>query len=132
MVDDLEEKIEEGGPETSLKDEDEYFSGDRKKMEKALVEIEIQRRRIRWVAIILAVCVMFTAGCLEWAILSRLLSSGSEFGDALVIWAISPIVSITVITIFLLMGAFGKNRDNDIRRFPGSTLARAASGNGSS
>ena len=61
--------------------------------------------RLRKIAVSVAVVTIVAMGILEYCIVSNI-SHWEKMGDWLVFWAIAPIISITVIVTFLLIGAF--------------------------
>ena len=81
-------------------------------MQKALIDIEVQRKWIRTGAVVVAIMVIVGAAALEWLIVCQLLYSKTPNSGFLAAWAIAPIVSITLVTAFLLLGAFAKQSDN--------------------
>ncbi len=67
--------------------------------------IEKHHMSLRWVAVAIAIAAMLAAGGVEIHVLCNL-SNMQDLGDVVVFLAIAPIVSITVIVMFLLLGAF--------------------------
>lgn len=107
--------------------EENTFGIHHDKFMKATASAESQKWYLRGVALVLAVAVILAAGFLEWLILFKL-SDKFKDNDALLFLAISPIVAITAITIFILIGVFQGFRDKDMQRLPGSTAIRSFSG----
>lgn len=136
MIDDLS-KIESGNkPSEPPQDETGYFRDDSDRMQNALIEIEVQRKTIRIWAVYVAVAVIFGAAALEGLIVHRLLYSYQPDTGFLAAWAISPIVSITIVTTFLLLGAFRENKedpsDSVVSNLASALLRLTARGSGSS
>ncbi len=69
--------------------------------------------RVRWFAISVAILIIVAAGLLEWKILDRL-DEWKGMGDFVVLLGIAPILSITIIVVFILIGAFKKPGDAEI------------------
>ena len=82
-----------------------------------------------------AIAVIVGAAALEWLIVCQLLYSHPTDAGFLAAWAISPIASITLVTAFLLLGAFKKGQDDQsdsVVSSLASSLARlTAKGGGS-
>ena len=100
------------------------------KLAEALVRMERQRYWLRFWACIAALVVVIGAALMEWAILCHIMSPYSETGDLFILLAVSPIIAITLITIFVLMGVFRGFHERDMEKFPTGALIQAASGNG--
>lgn len=66
---------------------------------------------------------------LEYMIFSSL-ENFAEANDMIFVYAIAPIVSVTLIVIFLLLGAFRGFRERDMESLPIETAGRAMTGNG--
>ena len=77
--------------------------------------------KLRWVAIAIAIVIIFVTGYSEFYIPSRL-DHWKEIGDFVVLLGIAPILSITIIVTFILIGAFKKPGDSEIR-LPGAVQA---------
>ena len=93
--------------------------------------MERQRWWLRGGAFIAALLAMVAAGYLEWRLLMHILAPCSKAGDLLILLAVSPIVSVTLILIFVLIGVFRGFREGDLRSIPLETAGKAAFGNGS-
>ena len=93
--------------------------------------MEAQRWWFRATVGAVALIVIVAAGVLEWIVVMHILSPGSDIDDLLFIWAVAPIVSITVIVIFLLIGVFRGFSGKDMERLPSSAAAGMVGMNGS-
>ena len=69
--------------------------------------------RLRWIAIGVAVAMIVAAGLLEIKILERL-EEWKEIGNFIVLLGIAPILSITSIVTFILIGAFKNPGDAEV------------------
>ena len=69
---------------------------------------------------------------MEWMVLCRIFAQGSQSNDLLVFLAITPVVSITLIVIFVLVAVFRGFREKDLADVPAGSLGRMLGGNGSS
>lgn len=74
---------------------------------------------IRISALVVAIVVIFAIAALEIWILLRF-ESWQNLGDFVVFVAITPILSITVIVVFILIGSFKRSDDADI--YPSSMM----------
>ena len=108
--------------------EDRVFGSHHENLVKAAASTEWQKWYFRAIALCLAVVVVLAAGFLEWLILFKLSNGQFKDNDAFLFLAISPIASITAITIFVLIGVFQGFRDKDMQRLPGSTAVRSFGG----
>lgn len=82
--------------------------------------LDRHRIRIRWAAIGVAIIVILAIGAVEFYIL-KCLTKLQELGDLGVLLAISPILSITVIVTFILIGSFKRSADSEINLPVGAT-----------
>ena len=69
--------------------------------------------KLRWVAVGVAIFVIIAAGILEVYILHHF-ELWQGLGDFVVFLAITPIMSITIIVIFILIGSFRKPSDAEM------------------
>ena len=69
--------------------------------------------KLRWCAIVIAVLIILATGYLEFVILDRL-DDWKELGNLIVLLGIAPILSITIIVTFILIGAFKQPGDTEI------------------
>lgn len=81
--------------------------------------------RLRWAAIHVAILVILATGILEVYILLHL-TSWQKLGDFVVLLAIAPIISVTVVVTFILIGSFKKSADSEIN-LPATTRRVAQS-----
>ena len=91
--------------------------------------MERQRYWLRAIACGVALLVAAAAGYLEWELLKYILAPCSQAGDLFVLLAISPIASITLILIFVLIGVFRGFRESDLNALPLETASKVAFGN---
>ncbi|MDE2814435.1 MAG: hypothetical protein OXM01_15495 [Gemmatimonadota bacterium] len=109
----------------------EALSSHHESLAEVLVRMERQRYWLRLCACVAALLVVIAAGILEWILLQHLLKTSSETEGLFVLLAISPIVSITLILIFVLIGVFRGFRESDLNAVPLETAGKMAFGNGS-
>lgn len=85
-----------------------------------------QHRWLQWIAVGVSVIVILGFSCLLYHLTHKIfLGTQSELPDSvLVAMFVTPIVSITTITIFLLIGVFRKFKDKGIDNIPVSNLVR--------
>lgn len=87
-----------------------------------------QQRWIRWIAIGLGILVILGFSCLLYHLVHSVFLDGkvklSE--SVLVAVFVTPIVSISTITIFLVVAVFRKFKSKDIENVPFSNIAREA------
>lgn len=95
---------------------------------RALVLMEKQRHWLRGIACFVALVVVVAAGYLEWEILKYILDPNSQTGNLFFVLAVSPIASITLIVIFVLIGVFRGFRDKDMTNIPAETAMKVVSG----
>ena len=78
-----------------------------------LNRLEKHHINLRRSAVVTAIVVMIAASILEGYILCSL-DTWKELGDFIVLLAIAPILSITIIMTFILIGSFKKPDDSDV------------------
>ena len=78
-----------------------------------LRQLDKHHIRLRWCAIAIAIVIIIFGGYLEFEILDRL-DEWKEIGDLVVLLGIAPILSITIIVTFILIGAFKQPGDAEI------------------
>ena len=101
------------------------------RLAKAIADMEAQRWWFRATVGAVALIVIVAAGALEWIVVKHILSPCSDIDDLLFVWAVSPIASITLIVIFLLIGVFRGFRERDLSALPLQTASKGTFGNGS-
>lgn len=69
--------------------------------------------RLRWCAIGIAIVIIIITGYLEFLILDRL-EDWKDIGNSVVLLGIAPILSITIIVTFILIGAFKQHEETEI------------------
>ena len=94
----------------------------------AQLKIELQRFTLRRWAFLGVVAVVLAAGCLEYLILGYIMDLHTIPPNAFIFLAISPIASITLIMIFILIGVFQGYLETDMKKLPGETMAKVAAG----
>ena len=85
--------------------------------------LEKHHMALRWIAVIVAILVILAASVLEIWVL-RHLPRWESMGDLTVLLAITPMVSVTIIVAFILIGVFRRSGDKEMDL---SSLARIAS-----
>lgn len=119
------ENVIEGDPLTSeAKELQEHLN----QRHESLIEDQKQRRAMRkhvlWVA---GVVIVFMMGLIVADIyLATYGTQGQVGGSVRIALFVSPIVSITTITIFLLVGAFRGFREKDMKNLPVSAIVSEA------
>lgn len=98
---------------------------------RVLYLMERQRYWLRAIACGVALLVAAAAGYLEWKLLKYILAPCSQASDLFVLLAISPIASITLILIFVLIGVFRGFRESDLNALPLETAGKVTFGNDS-
>ena len=88
--------------------------------------MEKQKVWLRWGASVVGLLALIFAGVLECLILNYIMDPHTTTGDLFVVLAVSPIASITLIVIFLLIGAFRGFLDKDMTNLPANAVVRAA------
>ena len=76
----------------------------------------------------LAVIVMGAFGYLEYVVLSHLLAPCNQADVLFVVLAVSPIVAVTAIVIFLLIGVFRGYRNTDMAHLPVEAILKGLGG----
>lgn len=89
-----------------------------------LGRLGVQTWWLRPIVFVLSVIVIIWLGYLEYRILHYVMKPCSDSGDAFVLLAVSPILAITAIVIFLLIGVFRGYRDSDMGRLPIVTIGK--------
>ena len=119
-----------GGGRSGAQEADSLRKNHYDRLAKSIADMEAQRWWFRGVVGAVALIAMVAAGILEWVILTHILSPCSNTDDLFFILAVSPIVSITLIVIFMLMGVFRGFSEKDMERLPSSTASSMAGMNG--
>ncbi len=93
-----------------------------------LNQLDKHHMKLRWVAVIVAILAVIAAGVLETFILYNP-PLWQSLEDVIVFLAIAPIVSITIIVTFALIGSFKKSGDAEMNlpstaRLVGQSLSR--------
>lgn len=122
--------IREDPPDTprdfSLAAEEMRFLGlHQERLNKVRVQIEKQRLYSRWVVLSFAIAVVIGLAILECSVLEYIFFATEQDVGSLVWLAISPIVSITLIVIFTLIGAFRGFREGDLNALPWKPAGKA-------
>ncbi len=73
---------------------------------------------LRWISIGVALLAIAGFGYLELLLLRYAMYSSFGLGDLFFVWAISPVVSITAIMIFILIGVFRGFRGAELDGMP--------------
>ena len=129
MSDDID-KIRDSVPSHGTVLETSYYTADSQRaMEDALTKLVVQQKWIRWCAIGLAIMVISLAVVVEYVLLCEIIRYGTPDIDNFVVLAITPIASITVITISVLFGAFSRGR-NPVSSSAMQAVRNFAGGNG--
>lgn len=87
-----------------------------------------QRIWLRWIAVIAAGTVIIAYGVLEWRLLQYLLECQTEISDLFILLAIAPLLGITIIIVFVLLGVFRGFKESDAHHFPTEAASKALIG----
>ena len=83
---------------------------------------------MRWLAFSIALAAALSAAYLEYLVLTYIMNPCTKSGDSLLALSIAPVASITLIVIFMLLGAFQGFKDKDLKTIPGETLLSKSTG----
>ena len=92
------------------------------------VKAEKQKIFLRWIVVCLSVIALVLLVVLEVFVLCKILETPRPKGQSWVVLAISPIVAVTTIIVFLIIGVFRNFRETDMNKFPVGTAARNMTG----
>lgn len=87
-----------------------------------------QRILLRWIIVAAAAIVILAYGYLEWLLLDYLFECRTEASDLFIILAVSPVVGVTVIVVFVLIGVFRGYRESDTQYLPTEIVGKTVFG----
>ena len=73
---------------------------------------------LRWIAVGGTGIVIFVLGIIEWIILFELIDNKSGFSESFIVLAISPVIAVTTILVFFLVGVFRAYKDTNAKLIP--------------
>lgn len=106
--------------------EGESFAAHNESILDAWAKMEWQRYWLRFFACGCALVVVAVIGYLEWKVMCRILSADAKLESSLVLLAIVPIASVSLIVVALLIAVFRGSRENDLNRLPLEIASKTA------
>ena len=111
--------------------EDWMIGSAQEQLAKARVRMERQRYWLRLSACVAALSVVILAVYMVWLILDYIMMPCSKADGLFYVLAVSPVVSITLIVITVLISVFRGFHENDLNKVPSEAAFKSAFGNGS-
>ena len=121
---------DDGGVGIADESEEKVFSKHEEALNKVIIHSLWQRNILRWVAGSIALIVIVAAGYLEYRMLCYVVTWGHSLNDLFIILAVAPIVSITLIVVFVLIAVFRGFGDKDLVDAPAKHAGQALLSNG--
>ena len=118
------------GDSKTISENQSHYEKHLEKLADARVQIELQRIRLRKWACTAAGVVVALAMILEVIVIRHILYGHSEPNSLLILLAITPIVSITFVMVFVLVGVFRGFRRTDLNSLPMTPMTKAMFENG--